>query len=339
MPHPEIKNDLRFELGIQHLADCEGAPAAVAVIKATYAISRDGLRFAEMQVPVLPSGEPNGKPGESSYRYEPECCYFKPRTDVVLIGAAVPPKGAATQIEVRFSVGNLCKRAYVFGNRWWRRRFTGPFLSSPEPFTSIPLIYERAFGGWDRSDDNADRHTFDSRNPFGTGFQSTFAPGQDQMAVPNIEDPTDLVTSMSSRPRPVGFGFTSPDWQPRAALAGTYDSAWKRTRMPLLPEDFDCGFFNSASEGLVASGYLAGNEPVYLQNCSSQPVVSFSLPGIPSPVCRFRIKGGHDQKSAGQLDTVVVNSIENIVVLTWRSYVSLPRGPEQLLALYIGQGS
>ncbi|WP_281255421.1 DUF2169 domain-containing protein [Cystobacter ferrugineus] len=39
------------------------------------------------------SGESWGKPGESSYKYEPEGAFIKPATDVALIGHAYAPRG------------------------------------------------------------------------------------------------------------------------------------------------------------------------------------------------------------------------------------------------------
>jgi hypothetical protein len=338
LSHTQIANDLPFHVGLQHLANRNGTPVAVVIVKATFDLARDGLRLAEQQLPTFPAGQAYGAPGESSYRYEPEAAYFKPATDVVLIGAAVPPAGADTQVNVSFSVGRLGKRAVAFGDRSWVRGFAGTYLSDPQPFESMPLVYERAFGGWDRSDPDPDRHTFEVRNPVGTGFSRKFPSGQDRIALPNIEDPTNLIISMDSRPKPVGFGFTSPDWKPRASLAGTYDSSWAQTRMPLLPEDFDPRFFNGASEGLISDRYMVGNEQVTLENCSSEPSLGFCLPGIPPPCCRFRITGQTDYILNTNLDTVVINTLDNIVVLTWRCHVPLPRGPEFLLELNLSRG-
>src|SRR5215468_7533473 len=128
-----------------HLADREGVPVAVAVVKATFSIRPDSLVLSEMQQPVLQDGIPYGEPGKSSYRYEPEAAYFKPATDVVLIAAATPPGGMAERVDVEFSVGSLRKRARVFGDRYWYRSFTGPEVTPPDAFREMPLLYERSF--------------------------------------------------------------------------------------------------------------------------------------------------------------------------------------------------
>src|SRR5689334_3942796 len=150
----EITNDLPFEAGLLQLNDQEGVPVAVVVVKASYTIKRDGLGLAEPQLPIFHGGVPNGEPGKSSYRYEPECAYFKPSTDVVLIANCVAPGGAASCVDVEFSVGTLKKRALILGDRFWHRSFLGTPVIGPEPFHEMPLVYERSFGGWDRSDSN-----------------------------------------------------------------------------------------------------------------------------------------------------------------------------------------
>jgi hypothetical protein len=295
-----------------------------------------GLELADEQQPILPAGKPNGKPGESSYRYEPEYAYFKPNTDVVLIANATPPGGPDVQTVVEFSAGPLRKRAIVWGDRFWYRGFLGPSLTSPEPFSEIPMLYERAFGGWDRSAADPNRHRVCPQNPVGVGYQLDFAPEQDRLALPNIEDPNDLVRDMTSRPVPVGFGFTNPDWQPRAAFAGIFDRSWEDSRAPLLPTNFDERFFNAASPGLIANGFLKGDETVRAVNCARQSTVQFDLPNVAPPLCRLRIAGRSDAELHSQLDTIVVNLADSFVTLTWRCHVQLPRGPEQLREIFVG---
>ena len=339
MPHTEIKNESPFEVEVLHLADRDGVPVAVAVTKATYSIQPRGLVLADEQQPIFHAGQFNAEPGKSSYRYEPECAYFKPGTDVALVANAVAPGGPVTQQTVEFSVGALRKTAVVVGDRFWHNGFTGSRLVGPKPFLELPLVYERAFGGWDRSHPDPNRQVPDTRNPMGCGFQRKFAAGEDQLPLPNIEDPSDRISDMDSRPNPVGFGFINPDWQPRVLFAGTYDDAWMANRMPALPADFDLRFFNAASPGLVADRRLTGNEVVRVVGCSHEQVLSFFLPGTSPPSCRFTIAGRPSTVLTAEFDTLVVNTIERIVILTWRCHVQIPRGPEQLLELQVSAGT
>ncbi len=337
MSHTEIVKRIPFFADVLHLMDCDGAPVAVVVVRATYEIAENGLRLADKQLPPLPAGEAYGDLGKSSYRYEPECAYYKPATDVVLIGDAVPPGGPAAEVTVEFAVGPVRKRAMVFGDRYWVRSFGGAYRTPPELFESMPLVYERAFGGVDAGDPGG--CACEPRNPVGMGFARGFAPGEERIPIPNIEDPERLIRDLGDRPPPVGFGFISPDWQPRAALAGTCDASWSENRAPLPPPDFDRRFFNAASEGLVAEGRLRGDEPVDVRNCGSRPHLAFNLHGVAPPLCRFKIAGRPYLVVATELDTVVVNTADMLVLLTWRCHVPLPRGPESLLELRIKGGN
>src|SRR6185312_7848826 len=138
------------------------------------------------------------------------------------------------------------------GTRRLLKRSGAVRVSDPEPFDTIPLIYERAFGGWDRRSEDANEHRCEMRNPAGVGFRDRSLGGDDDLVLPNLEHPDHPFRSYGDAPPPAGFGFIAPNWQPRLALAGTFDVAWDRTRKPLLPKDFDRRFFNAASPGLVA---------------------------------------------------------------------------------------
>src|SRR5437763_15597642 len=100
----------------------------------------------------------------------------------------------------------------------------------------MPLVYERAFGGADLPHKKQSAWGFEARNPVGRGLVSN--PGREDLAevpLPNVEDPSALITRYQDRPAPAGFGFIAPGWEPRKKYAGTYDDAWLSGRCPLLP--------------------------------------------------------------------------------------------------------
>lgn len=333
MGHPAIHNRTPFVLEPLFLADEEGRPLLVPVVKATYQIrGTDALELAEEQVALCPEGEYWGDPETSSYKYEPECAFVKPATDVVLIGHARPEKRGATEVNVGLRVGNLQKVATIFGDRLWFRSVGRVSMTRPQPFEAIPLIWDRSFGGWDRSNPEPDKHTFEPRNPVGTGFHGKGGKFEEGIRLPNIEDPNHLVKGNGDHPVPHGFGFVSPNWQPRAALAGTYDAAWMKTRMPLLPKDFDRRFLNAAPAGQVAPGYLRGDEPVIIANVGA-PRTTFKLPGVPPPQIAVGLRGGKRESLQTQLDTVILNLDEKIVLLLWRAHLVVRTGPPDVLSI------
>jgi len=247
----ELDNKTGFAFEGIFVADEEGQPLLVPVVKATFILSAAGeLMLADEQTPLDLAGQLWGDPDTSSYKYEPETAFTKLTTDVVLIGHAHPAKAVARHVDTAFRVGPVEKTVRVFGDRVWKKRFGIVDMTNPEPLEKIPLIYERAFGGWDSAEPDPMTSRFEPRNPVGVGFKRKKF--EDGMPLPNLEDPKKPLKMYGDTPPPAGFGFISPNWQPRVSYAGTYDGKWEKERAPLLPKDFDTRFFNAASPGLIA---------------------------------------------------------------------------------------
>jgi hypothetical protein len=333
MGHPTLDNETPFTVDIMGLADEEGRPLLLFVVKATYALGASGLKLAERQLPVKWSGEPWGEPGESSDRYEPEGAFIKPATDVALIGQAYRPHPGATESLVALQVGPLKKAVRVVGERTWFRSMGRVAATKPLPFDTLPLTWERAFGGWDRTD--AAKPAFEPRNPVGTGFRASARHFEEGLRLPNLEDPAEPPREFGEKMTPVGFGFTSPHWQPRARYAGTYDETWNKTRKPLLPRDFDRRFFNAAAPGLVARGYLRGDEPVIIAGASPKGRLAFQLPGQSAPVVTVELAGGETLTPKMPLDTIILDTDAEQVLLLWRGHVVLSEGIHDVSALRV----
>jgi hypothetical protein len=334
VPHPKIDNRTPFAFEPVFLADEEGRPLLVPIVKATYDIGRSGLVAAAKQVPVNFTGEFWGEPGESSYRYEPETAFIKLTTDVVLIGHAHAPQGRATEVDVTLRVGSLQKTVRVFGDRIWKSSIGGASMTRPEPFARVPLTYERAFGGWDRSHPEPAKHAFEPRNPVGVGYCTKHGV-VDKLRLPNLEDPKHLIKKPHDTPPPAGFGFISSHWTPRSLHGGTYDAAWSEDRMPLLPRDFDRRFFNAAPADLTSPRYLAGDEAVHVSNASPNGPIEFHLPAIKSLRCEVRLRGRPPQAVEPRLDTVVLDTDQHHVVLLWRGQQPLPTGPSDVVSIHV----
>jgi len=340
MSFPEITNSTSFAVVPVYLADEEGNPLLTILTRASFAFDETGRFFvAEKQLGVHPAGIFNGEPGLSSYKFEPDVAFSKPATDVVLIGSACAAQPGTTQMDVSLKVGSLEKTVRVFGDRYWIKGTAGSRLSDPQPFERMPLLYDLAFGGWDRRHPDPAQHSFEVRNPMGRGYCAKGNDFADDIPLPNLEDPRKLIGDRYDCPAPAGFGFTSPDWLPRAQLAGTYDAAWAEERAPLLPQDFDRRFFTAASTGLVAPGYLRGDEPVQVRGVAPGGDVQFSLPGVGAIAYCLQLRGQETLNLKGDLDTVVIDTDQSEVHLTWRTSVIVPRGPQDVLELDVALAS
>jgi len=330
LPHPAVENQTPFAFEALFLADEEGRPLVVPIVKATFDIKPAGLERAEKQDPIDAAGEFWGKPDESPYKKEPETAFIKLSTDVFLVGTARPPKPRTTEMQVAIRVGPLQKVVDVVGDRAWFKAAGAVRMSSPLPIEAVPLSYERAFGGRDKAGPD-----LELRNPTGTGFWSGSGAFPDGMRAPNLEDPRRRITTIKDRPPPAGFGPVGPSWDPRLKLAGTYDARWRESRFPLLPQDFDRRFFNAGSADLVAKGFLRGDEPVVVINAAAVPSLPFYLPAVPPPRVLLEVARRGDVILDTKLDTLVIDTDAMKVSLLWRACTTLQRGPEDLRSMKI----
>ena len=203
--------------------DKDGVHEWIVAVKGTYDIKADGsLELAAEQIEPLLAPEYNGDPGLSSLRYDADLVAPKPTTDVVFNATAYAPKGRpSTDFLVGVKVGSVQKMIRVKGNRIWSKGLLGG-ASSAEPITQLPIVYERAYGGYDHQDPDPKRHRMDPRNPVGRGVvaQSSHRVGQ---VMPNFEYPGGSLEKAG----PAGFGAIDSFWSPRREFNGTYDQAWQ----------------------------------------------------------------------------------------------------------------
>ncbi len=120
-------------------------------------------------------------------RYDSDFAPFKPRADILVVGSCHTPNGKPLPAyHAGIEVGTLRKRIAVLGDRHWIGEGPTARSSDPIPFKSMPLRYDRSFGG----------PHFD-KNPIGRGQGH---------ALPNIEQATKLISSPGQTPDPAGFG-------------------------------------------------------------------------------------------------------------------------------------
>ena len=114
-----------------------------------------------------------GEPDQSSIKSPSDVSLMKPGTDVLLIGKAYAPGGRPTTwMDVGVTVGPLRKTVRVFGDRVWKTatKELSYSISETEPFETMPLVWERAFGGMEKT---VKPPRAELRNPVGTGFRTS----------------------------------------------------------------------------------------------------------------------------------------------------------------------
>ena len=324
-----IANKTPFPADYAWVLDKDGNKLWLVVVKATFDVLPDGTCcLGAEQIPVFQMAEAYGDFGKTSLRYETDLSGVKPATDVLVRGdAVVPHRNSVTELDAVVSVGAIHKRLRVIGDRVWEKRSLGIRMSAPQPFERMPIVYERAYGGWDRSATDEGQHRLESRNPVGTGF-AVREEGCVGKALPNVEDPNRLISQWTDHPSPVGFNAIDCAWSPRRELAGTYDDNWRRTRFPSWAEDFDSRYYNCAPSDQQSHRYLVGGEHVEVLNMSENGALSFELPQIQFSF-RTRFGGKHTDHD-GQLCTVIVEPNVPRVILAWQTFLICNRGQDLL---------
>lgn len=316
----QLKNNSPFQASIVVFPNEQGVDTLYVVAKGTFILGK-AIELADKQRAVVLADEHWGEPGQSSLKYASEAHLSKPSTDVVVIGeACAPDRRPVTQLDVSIAVADRRKSLRVFGDRVWEKGLFGMKMSAPVPFETMPLMYERAFGGTHVVDPEKNELVFEPRNPIGRGFAGKRKKDEiDGMKLPNLEDPASLITKLTHKPAPAGVGFISPAWEPRKSFVGTYDDVWQKTRAPYLPDDFQPQYFNAAHPDLVCHRYLTGGEPVEVVNVSPRGPFEFAL-----PVCQLETSvrvAGKIEKPTMNLETVLIDAEASQLCLTWRGAV------------------
>ena len=321
----ELRNHTPYLMDRVVFLDKKGAEQLVVVLKATFSIDeRTGLAPAEKPDPIRATEEFHGKPDASSIAFESELSPPKLATDVFLLGSARAPKKGTTVMDFRFRVGPLAKTARVFGDRVWDKILGAATISAPRPFEAVPLVWEKAYGGQDRTPEDPKHHGEEPRNPVGCGFRADHSRAPWVGApLPNIEDPRQLMAKPGHKVVPTGFGPIGRHWIPRRNYTGTCDQKWMEERMPLLPEDFDERFHNAAPPELVSPGRIRGGETVEVVGCTPGGVLRFELPAC-APMAEVRI-GDHVQEFHLDCDTVAVDTNRMQLTLLWKGGVNVHR--------------
>jgi hypothetical protein len=304
-----VHNLTRFKTDRTFARDADGAEIFVVAVRATLAIGSDGaVVVAENQQDVCLAPSHFGEPESSSLRYDADLVRTKPGTDVVLHALAhSADERPVPFVDVGFRVGPMVKKLRVVGDRVWERSSRGVSPGSPLPFITMPICYERAWGG-----KLPQSEARDPGNPVGVGRCAV--PGE---AVPNCELVEDPIQSPSHDGPPAGFGPIACHWLSRSRFAGTFDDAWKRERRPLVPRDFSDAYFRCAPLDQQIDGFLQGGEEVVLFGLSPEGLLRFRLPRI-SIGFSTRISGGIEHHR-GELHTVVIEPEQQRLVMVWQT--------------------
>ena len=196
--------------------------------------------------------------------------------DVFVTGTAHEPRGEAVPaLRVDLQVGERFRRSIdVIGDRRWTRTRQGLVASDPEPFVSMPLDYDRAFGGTLQADEAEFKFT---HNPGGRGFYFNETQAENQ-PLPNLEDPDHRIVSFEDHPDPICFAPYPSDGSLKmlnsVELEGEGEDTALRRVLPTC--------FNQAHPRLIIpaqDGPRVGDE-IVVTNVRPEGDLRFALPDV-----------------------------------------------------------
>ncbi|MEJ2045838.1 MAG: DUF2169 domain-containing protein [Reinekea sp.] len=328
----QLKNNTPFPVALDCFYDVDGVETLIVTIKSTFTVG-SSVQVAQEQLEPVPSDEYWGDADSSSIKQGMDVTLIKPATDIIMTGNACAPRPKKVRdLDVRLKVGtSIDKTVKVFGNRVWKSDVLGLSPSLPEVFDTMPLVYERAYGGVHELESKT---LSEMRNPVGQGFKGKRGKKElEGQPMPNLENPEQLIRSPSDTPLPQGFGWLHPSWEPRNRYLGTYDTAWERNRAPYLPEDFDSRYFQAAHPDLICDQPLVGGEPVLITNMSHEGDIQFRLPTLNLAVnANF---GDGSEPLNMSLSTLHFQPNDRLFTMTWQGAVSGDKRVLQCQALSI----
>ena len=335
----ELLNATGMFAGYTMGLDKEAREHLVVAVKGTFVLPRAGAQpeLAEVQLPLVEADEFTGEPGLSAPLYESDYAPRKPRCDILLNGSAYAPGGKpTTAVQVGMQVGSVTKVFNVVGDRYWYTATGGIGATRPQPFETMPVSYDRAFGGVDDFHPDESKRDAYLPNPAGRGFHAFLSNELvHNTPLPNTEESDRTVSSPAGNYKPMSFGSVGRGWQARAKLAGTYDQQWIDEVFPFLPADFDEAYFQSAPPDQQCA-YLKGGETVQLLNLTPQGRTSFQLPVINVPVVFFRKKGGREETQA-VIDTLLLEPDKRRFHLVWRASLPLKKNMFEIPQVLVGR--
>jgi hypothetical protein len=335
----ELINATRMSAGYTMGLEPSGRELLVVVIKGTFVLPKPGepVRLADEQLPLIMADTFTGEPGYSAPLQEIDFAPRKRACDVLLTGHARAPAGRqVTRLRAGLRVGPMEKVFDVVGDRVWQAGLASITASEPQPFTEMPVSYDRAFGGADRHSEDPTEHDAYLPNPVGRGWHKHLKSAWvDGSPLPNIEAVGQGVSFPTDKRPPVALGPLGRGWPQRARFAGTYDDAWLADVFPFLPSDFDERYYQAAPEDQQLP-LPKGPMEVVLRGFTADGPRRFTLPHFEAPVHVFPKRGEREDYTA-TLDTIAFDTDRECFTMSWRVARPLKKSMHELAQVLVGK--
>jgi hypothetical protein len=301
-----------FEAGALLWEPEPGHSSLTVLVKGTFALAPGELAVAPAQDPLAEERHLEDS-ALASLHWPGDFAPVKRKVDVTLVGHAYAPGGRPVEeLSAQLTVGDLVKAVRVTGDRLWTAALTP---SAPQPFTRLPLRYERA--------------ALSADNPVGLDRNAPPHPGQ--LAAPNLTRVVGVGTPC--------FGPISPQWRARRRVLDDTAMFWaygiarapRESAPPLgpAPPRFDFAFFNAAPADQQIELLRVG-APIVLENLHPEHArLETRVPAMRPQVFRLPPPGAgraRVEEIILRCDSLWIDTDRRVVVLTWRGLAEAPGG-------------
>ena len=304
----DLINKTRFPAEIFYTVVGEDWQLASVVLRATFRI--EGQTLTPDDDPVWPL---DGQVFKTEFGdFDADSPFAREGTDLFVLGRAYPAQDPGRTGDVEIQVGSQLRYAIrVFGDRSWVRRGKQLEASEPEPFDSIPLTWEHAYGGaWPVPDMPGEMPWH--ANPRGRGFYMDAESAEDQ-PLPNLEDPDHLIRAWNDQPEPMATGPCPQEFSIRALNSAEFDM----DATPPKLKRIKATYFNNANPRLILSPRPASGESLRISGVRpAGGSLSFTLPA--QAFHTYVQLADRRYVFPAVLDTIAVLAEEERVVLGYR---------------------
>lgn len=302
-----------------------GGFAFTVVCKATFDLRPDVSPLAAAQEPVV-EADVHGGAERQSLAQASELVPFKKRPEVLVAGHAHAPEGRpVASLVARLVVGEIDKSIQVDGDRCFD---ADGWITDPEPFARMPLVWERAAGGQG------------STNPVGVSLGADARlDANGRVAAPNLLPPGTFLTSRRKPIPPVGLGPIAPLWPSRAAFLHRHAAHWDpgRWNERPLPADVDVAYFNAAPPDQQRPEPFA-EERLFLENLHPRFAQLSTRLALVTPGAIVE-RGAGPEPLRLRCDTLIIDTDRAIAMLVWRAHVLLAHRDEPGQVIVTGPGA
>ncbi len=226
------------------------------IAKASFAFAPQAEMTPAPPVAICAREVHHGENPAKSIRATSDLAPHVERAQAIFVGTAHTGGAPQRRLDVRFAIGTvhgvlLDKRLEVVGDR----RAATP-NAEPAPFTQMPLVYERAFGGIGFAE-----------NPLGPGVDASAT------MLPNV-----LFCEAGRAREPASFAPISASWPARKRLLKSVARKQLEARLVELPDDFTFDYFQSTPQDQQIRA-LDGREWIVLEGLNARhPMLHMRLP-------------------------------------------------------------